>query len=87
MTKEIEDMSESKDYLEMSFRSIECFANDGKLDAEELGKILEIAERDGEIDQNEMRVLRNIISKIKPEEVDAAMKEKLAEISQKIGAE
>lgn len=77
-------MTESRDYLEMSFRSIECFTNDGKLDAFELGKILEIAEQDGEIDQNEVRVLRNIIAKIKPSEVDEAMKAKLEEISNKI---
>lgn len=38
-------MTESRDYLEMSFRSIECFANDGKLDAKELGKIIAIAEK------------------------------------------
>ncbi len=78
-------MSESRDYLEMSFRSIQCFADDGKLDAEELGSILEIAEKDGEIDQNEIRVLRNIISRIKPEEIDKAMEQKIAEISEKIG--
>ena len=80
-------MTESKDYLEMSFRSIECFSNDGKLDANELGKILEIAENDGIIDQNEIRVLRGIISRIKPDEVDEAMKDKLAEISSKIEAQ
>src|SRR5690606_32400772 len=79
-------MKESRDYLEMSFRSIECFSNDGKLDAAELGKIVEIAERDGVIDQNERRVLKSIISKIKPHEVDAAMMARLAEISAKIGA-
>lgn len=77
-------MSDSKDYLEMSFRSIQCFADDGKLDAEELGKILDIAERDGVIDENEIRVLTNIIARIKPEEVDDAMKAKLSEISEKI---
>ena len=76
-------MSESRDYLEMTFRSIECFTDDGKLDAGELGKILEIAERDGEIDQNEIRVLNNIISRIKSEELDDAMREKLQEISEK----
>ena len=80
-------MAEARDYLEMSFRSIECFADDGKIDAGELGKILEIAERDGEIDQNEIRVLRNIISRIRPHEVDDAMKAKLAEISKKVGTE
>jgi len=75
---------ESRDYLEMSFKSINCFSNDGRLDAQELGKILSIAERDGDIDQNEVRVLRNIISRIKPDEVDDAMKSKLEEISRKI---
>lgn len=77
-------MAESRDYLEMTFRSIECFSNDGKLDSKELGKILEIAEKDGKIDQNEIRVLRNIITKIKPSEVDESMKSKLEEISRKI---
>ena len=38
---------ESRDYLEMSFRSISCFTDDGKLSANELGEILIIAERDG----------------------------------------
>lgn len=78
-------MAESRDYLEMSFRSIECFANDGKLDAGELGKILEIAERDGEIDANEIRVLRSIISRIKLEELDDSMRAKVDEIWEKIG--
>ncbi len=79
-------MAESRDYLEMSFRSIECFSNDGKLDAKELGSILAIAERDGEIDQNEIRVLRNIISRIDPSEIDEAMKRKLEEVSNKINS-
>lgn len=77
---------ESRDYLEMSFRSIQCFTDDGHLDAAELGKILEIAERDGRIDNNEMRVLQNIIARVKPFEIDAAMREKVIEISQKISS-
>jgi len=77
-------MKESRDYLEMSFRSIECFSNDGKLDAKELGEILSIAEKDGEIDQNEVRVLQNIISKVKPHEIDIEMKEMLQRVSDKV---
>ena len=77
-------MTEARDYLEMSFQSIQCFSNDGKLDAHELGKILAIAERDGVIDQNEIRVLRNIISRVKPHEVDDAMRKKMQEISDKL---
>ena len=77
-------MKESRDHLEMTFRSIECFSNDGKLDAQELGSILDIAERDGNIDANEIRVLKNIISKIRPDEIDEAMQRKLDEIAEKI---
>ncbi len=79
-------MAESRDYLEMSFRSIQCFSNDGRLDAVELGKILAIAERDGAIDNNEMRVLKGIIDRVKPYEIDPAMRTKMQEISQKISA-
>lgn len=77
-------MKEPRDYLEMSFRSIECFSNDGKLDAVELGKILDIAEKDGVIDHNEIRVLTRIIEKITPAEMDEAMQAKIDEIMRKI---
>jgi hypothetical protein len=77
-------MTKSYDYIEMAFRSITCFSKDGKLQASELGEILAIAERDNQIDQNEIRVLRKIIAKIKPSEVDSAMRSKLQEISNKI---
>ncbi|MFG0380113.1 hypothetical protein ACF8C6_04015 [Pseudomonas sp. zbq_18] len=79
-------MSESRDYLELSFRSIQCFANDGRLDVHELGALLDIAERDGVIDDNEIRVLKNIVARIKPEEIDQAMQDKMAQVMQKIGA-
>lgn len=69
--------TESRDYLEMTFKSINCFANDGKLDSVELGKIFDIARRDGVVDENEIRVLRKIISRLKPEELDASMLETL----------
>ena len=43
-------MAESRDYLEIAFRSIECFTNDGKLRVDELDKLVEIALRDGVVD-------------------------------------
>ena len=79
-------MLEPREYLEMTFRSIQCFANDGRLDVHELGALLDIAERDGAIDDNEIRVLKKIIAQIKPEEIDQAMRDKLAEVAKKIGA-
>ena len=65
----------------MTYRSIQCFANDSNLDEDELRKICEIAEKDGLIDTNEIRVSASIIFKIKLHEVDAAMQQRLAEIS------
>ena len=80
-------MTDAKDHIEMALRSAESFANDGKLDASELQEILDIAERDKFIDQDEIRVLRNIISRIDPNEVDDAMRAKLAEILEKVNAQ
>lgn len=77
---------EGRDYLEMSFQSINCFADDGKLDAIELGKIFEIALRDGVVDNNEIRVLHQIFMRLKPEELDKDMLEKIEQIKNEITA-
>ena len=79
-------MTESKDYIEMAFRSIECFSNDGKLNTKALDDVIRIAERDGVIDQNEIRVLQKNISKIKHEEVDSRVRQKLDHLAKKINA-
>jgi hypothetical protein len=76
---------ESRDYLEMAFQSIRCFSDDGRLDAIELGRILAIAERDGVTDDNELRVLGNIIARIQPHEIDPAMQAQLAAIAGRYG--
>jgi len=78
---------ENRDFLEMAFQSIQCFGNDGRLDAAELGRILAIAQRDGVTDDNERRVLGNIIARIRPEEIDSAMKAQLDAIARQFGIE
>jgi hypothetical protein len=78
-------VTESRDYLELSLESIKCFADDGKLDADELGKLIAIAERDGVFDQNELRVLRNVISRLRPEEITGPMRGQLAILAKKLG--
>jgi hypothetical protein len=75
-------MSESRDYLEMTFRSINCFADDGTLQASELQKIFDIALRDGVVDANETRVLQNIIKRIKSSEITEEMKSTLKKIEE-----
>jgi len=79
-------MNGVRDHIKIAFESIQCFANDGKLDADELGKLVAIAERDGEFDQDEVRILSSIIKRIKPEEVDDAMRLRLDELSQTLRA-
>lgn len=69
--------NEPRDYLEMTFRSIQCFSNDGQFRPDELEELLQIALRDGKIDDNEKRVLQNIFSRLTPEELTPEMKEKM----------
>ncbi len=75
-------MSESKDYLEMSFRSINCFANDGKLDIFELNEIVDIALKDGVVDDNEKRVLGSIISRLNADELKGELEERVNQLRQ-----
>jgi len=77
-------MAVPQDHIEMALKAAEAFANDGKLDAQELTAIINIAEHDGVIDQDEVRVLRNTIARIDPSEIDPAMQAKLAELLEKI---
>lgn len=70
-------MSESRDYLEIAFRSIECFSDDGKLRVDELQKLVDVAMRDGVVDANEKRVLRNILRRLKTDELTPAMLAKI----------
>jgi len=80
-------MTEANNHIEMALKSAAGFANDGKLDTKELTEIINMAERDGVIDQDEIRVLRNIITRIEPSEVDAPMRAKLAEILEKVNSQ
>jgi len=73
-------VKESRDYLEMTFHSINCFSDDGTLDADELEKILDIAKRDGVVDDNEKRVLGNIIGQLSDKELRGELRRKVDEI-------
>mgnify|MGYP001612860730 CR=1 FL=1 len=75
---------ESCDYLEIAFKSIQCFASDGKLLVDELEELVKIALRDGVVDDNEKRVLGEIISRLTPSELTADMEAKVQEIKEKI---
>ena len=73
-------MQESRDYLEMAFRSIQCFADDGKLLVHELDSLVDIARRDGVVDANEKRILQGIIARLNPAELTEAMNAKITNL-------
>jgi hypothetical protein len=75
---------ESRDYLEMSFRSVRLFADDGTFSAANLQEILDIALRDGAIDANEKRVLHGIVDRLRPDELTPEVKRKLDELALKL---
>lgn len=72
-------------HLEIAIGSIKCFTDDGTLDMNELNCLLGIALRDGEVDDDEKRVLSNIFSKIAEPEVTADVWQKINEAKQKYG--
>lgn len=74
----------SRDHLEMALKAVEAFRENGTLDAGELREIVRIAERDGVIDNNEIRVLRSIISRVDPSEVDDELASVMRSLSRKI---
>ncbi len=73
-------MTESRDYLELAFRSIECFNNDGQLLPDELDRLLQVVLRDGVVDENERRILRKIISRLTGHELTPAMLAEIAKV-------
>jgi hypothetical protein len=76
---------ESRDYLEMAYRSIQCFGDDGKLSVADLDQIVSIAMRDGVVDENEKRVLIAIFKRLTPSELTPAMLARIAELRKKLG--
>ena len=64
--------------------SIAGFQNEGRLHESELDKLVAIAERDGSIDTDEARVLNNIISKLKPEELGDSMRDRVDALREKL---
>lgn len=75
---------ENRDYLEMSYRSIRCFADDVTLSLAELDSLVSIAMRDGVVDENEKRVLAAIIKRLNPGELTPAMLARIAQLRQKL---
>ena len=76
-------MEKQSNYIELAYSSIPVFADDGTLDMEELQFLLGLALKDGQIDDDEKRVLRNIFKQVPEHEVTPKVWSRINEIKKK----
>ena len=73
-------MKESSTSVEMVFRTIQCFSNDGVLDVDELDQIVDIALIDGVLDDKERRVLKEIIMNLSSRDLTPELWERVEQL-------
>lgn len=76
-------METQSSYIELAYSSIPVFTDDGTLDMEELQFLLGLALKDGKIDEDEKRVLRNIFKQVAEHEVTPKVWARINEIKKK----
>ena len=67
----------------MTLEWVQSISNDGKLDAFELEKIVDIAMQDGVMDEDEKSVLINIIANLDSNDFDLLLWEKVERLIKK----
>ncbi|EGQ8962165.1 hypothetical protein ACXHQ0_20890 [Vibrio antiquarius] len=70
-------------HLRIATASISCFMNDGTLDLKELSYLLSIALEDGEVNEEEARVLSNVFKRVKQHECGDEVWAKIQEVKEK----
>ncbi len=78
-------MSKIRSHLEIAVLSINVFSDDGKLDLAELEKLLAVALRDDVVDEDEKRVLGNILTRAERDGVAADVQTRIDEVRAKYG--
>lgn len=72
-------------HLEIAATSVRVFANDGTIDMRELEHLLSVALRDGSVNDDERRVLRNILDRVREHEVTPAVWARMREVRTQYG--
>jgi len=72
-----------KSHTEITIESIKVFMNDGKLDATEFDRLIELAMRDQVIDADEKRVLLRILAQAEQAGLDAAARARIEDVRAK----
>ena len=79
----MEKMKPDSSIDQMTLEWVKSISNDGKLDCFELEKIVEIAMRDGAMDDDEKSVLINIIANLNSTDFDLVLWEKVERLIKK----
>ena len=72
-------------HLEIAATSVRVFANDGTIDMRELEHLLSVALRDGNVNDDERRVLRNVLGRVRENEVTPAVWARMREVRTQYG--
>jgi len=76
-------VSETNSHGEIAMAATRCFADDGTIDLGELNLLLGLALRDNEIDEDERRVLGDVISRLSEATVTPIVWQRIQEIERK----
>ena len=69
-----------KSHIEITIHSMKVFLDDGKLDIAELNFLLGLAMLDNGIDEDERRVLKNILSQAEKGELDPSTRAHIEQV-------
>lgn len=72
-------------YIQMLTHSMNCFATDGHINESELQAMVDLAKREGEVNKDELRVLMNVIRRLKPEELSEQMRTRILSLKEELG--
>lgn len=67
-------------HLKLALASIVVFTDDGRMDLAELERLLTVAQEDGDVDDEEKRVLANILARAEKDGVSADVQARIAEV-------
>ncbi len=70
-------------HLNLALASIPVFTDDGRMDLAELERLLALAEQDGTLDDEEKRVLANILRRAEGDGPGADVLQRIAEVRAK----
>lgn len=71
--------------VEIALVALQVFADDGTMDLDELDHLLDLAMRDGVIDSDEKRVLKNLFDRCPEGSVPEEVQQRIQEIRGKHG--